>query len=84
MYHTGISTAMDPERWKRVEQLYHSAAELDPERREAFLADACEGDKELQDDVQSLFDVAPSTTELLGEPLGQLAEDSLTDCARVY
>jgi eukaryotic-like serine/threonine-protein kinase len=70
---------MDAERWRRVEQLYHSAAELDSERREAFLAQACEGDKELQDEVQSLLSQVPSTTELLGGPLGKLAMDSLTD-----
>ena len=81
MYHTGIAV-MDLERWRQVEQVYHSAAELDPDDREQFLAEACKDDKELQDSVQTLLDEEPSTTELLGEPLWKLAEDSLTDsCA---
>src|SRR6476661_3563272 len=70
---------MYPERWRQVEQVYQSAAELDPEYREAFLAQACKDDKELQDDVQSLLNEEPSTTELLGGRLWKLAENSLTD-----
>ena len=70
---------MDPERWRQVEQMYHSAAELDHDDREVFLAQACKDDKELQDSVQSLLNEESSTTELLGGSLWKLAEDSLTD-----
>src|SRR4051812_11899252 len=73
---------MDAERWRQIEQLYHSAAELDPGQRGEFLAQACLGDEELQDDVQSLLDRMPSTTELLGDPLWTLAENSPTDPGR--
>ncbi len=69
---------MDSERWRQVEQLYHSAEELRPERREAFLALACEGDKELQADIWSLLNQTPST-ELLGGNVWKQAEDLLTD-----
>ncbi len=67
---------MDPERWRQVEQVYHSAADLGPEYREAFLAQACKDDKQLQDDVQSLLNEESSTTELLGGPLSWLGEIS--------
>jgi hypothetical protein len=71
---------MDPERCRRVEQLYHSAAELDSEHWDTFLAEACRGDQELQKDVHSLLTQGPLTAELLGGSLSSLAGESLGDC----
>lgn len=71
--------AMDPERWRRVEQLYHLAAALDPEGRQAFIVEACEGDTRLQEEVESLLAQTLGTTELMGDVLWSLAKDSLTD-----
>jgi serine/threonine protein kinase/Flp pilus assembly protein TadD len=79
MYHTGNPMAMDPERWKRVEQLYHSAAARDPEGRQAFIVEACEGDTSLQEEVESLLAQTLCTTELMGDVIGSLAKVSLTD-----
>src|SRR5215472_5775052 len=45
---------MSPERWSEVEKLYHSAMELEPHERAAFLA-LC-SDEELRMEVQSLLD----------------------------
>ena len=46
---------MTPERWRQVEQLYHSARERQPDQRSAFLAGACQGDEELRREVESLL-----------------------------
>ena len=46
---------MSPERWQRVEQLYHSALERSAEERAAYLAAECAGDGELQREVESLI-----------------------------
>ena len=46
---------MAPERWQRIEQLYHAALEQTPERRSAFLQEASGGDEELQREVESLL-----------------------------
>src|SRR5262245_32619008 len=48
-----MNPAMDPERWRRIEQLYHAA--LEHEAREAFLAEACAGEDELRHEVESLL-----------------------------
>ena len=50
----------DPERWTRVEQLYHEALEHPPPVREAFLDDVCAGDADLRAEIESLlrFDTA--------------------------
>ena len=37
---------MDPERWRQIEQLYHSALSREPGERAAFLAEACRADRE--------------------------------------
>ena len=45
---------MTPERWKRIEELYHEARARPPAERAAFLADACSDDQAMRRDVESL------------------------------
>jgi len=47
--------AMMPDRWERSKKLFADALRLKPEDRPAFLERACEGDRELQADVESLL-----------------------------
>ena len=44
-----------PDRWATVERLFHAALARPIAAREAFLAEACAGDEELQREVQSLL-----------------------------
>ena len=44
-----------PERLKKVQELFHAAVSLEPAARVAFLVEACESDRELLDEVQSLI-----------------------------
>ncbi len=46
---------MKPERWQRIEQLYHAALEHDANERTAFLDAACVGDEALRGEVESLL-----------------------------
>ncbi|MGE0593886.1 MAG: protein kinase [Vicinamibacterales bacterium] len=46
---------MTPERWRRVEELYHSSLSLPGPARAAHLAQACEGDAALRAEVESLL-----------------------------
>jgi eukaryotic-like serine/threonine-protein kinase len=46
---------MTPERWRRLEDLYHAALAQAIERRAAFLVEACAGDNELQHEVESML-----------------------------
>jgi Tol biopolymer transport system component len=43
------------ERWQQVTEIFLAAVATDPERREAFLADACGGDAALLAEVESLL-----------------------------
>ena len=46
---------MDPERWKRVDELLHSALAVPSDRRDEFLRQECAGDAELEQEVRSLL-----------------------------
>src|SRR6202521_5804642 len=59
---------MTPERWRRVEALYHAALARDARDRARFLGDACAGDDALQRDVESLLAQPASAEAFLGEP----------------
>jgi eukaryotic-like serine/threonine-protein kinase len=46
---------MTPERWQKVNELFHSALKHGPAQRAAFLDHACKGDHELRKEVESLI-----------------------------
>ena len=46
---------MSPERWLRIEQVFHDAREQAPGAQAAFVAEACQGDEELQREVETLL-----------------------------
>ena len=47
--------------WDRVKEIVGAALELDPDARAAFLAQACQGDPELEREARSLLDADTST-----------------------
>src|SRR4051812_41971274 len=75
---------MDPERWRRVEELYHSALERDPGERHSFLFAACGADEDLLHEVETLLQVDADGDFVLDKPVwngpentsGQTEEDS--------
>jgi serine/threonine protein kinase len=46
---------MTPDRWARIDRLYHEALERGTADRPAFLTDACAGDDALRSEVESLL-----------------------------
>ncbi|MFN0109008.1 MAG: protein kinase domain-containing protein [Blastocatellia bacterium] len=46
---------MTPERWQQIEKLCYEALELDSERRDAFVHQACADDEELRREVESML-----------------------------
>ena len=59
---------MDPNRWRKIEQLFYSALERESPARPAFLAEACNGDEELRQEVDSLLARNGSGEQLLDHP----------------
>ena len=45
---------MKAERWQRINELFQSATERPPEERSEFVHEACEGDRGLYREVESL------------------------------
>jgi predicted ATPase len=46
---------MDAERWKRVDELLHSALAVPSDRRDEFLRQECAGDAQLEQEIKSLL-----------------------------
>jgi len=59
---------MEPERWHRVESLYHSALKIAAEDRAVFLKDKCKDDQELRNEVESLLSYEDSAANFIESP----------------
>src|SRR6516165_8093181 len=70
---------MTPERWRRINELFHSAAECLPEERAAFLREACHGDEELRREVESLIGCDEHAEKFIESPAFELAPELLTN-----
>ena len=70
---------MTPERWKRVEELYHAAHTRPPGERAAFLAGACGDDEALRLNVESLLNESVSDDGFLGGTARVMAARSAMD-----
>jgi serine/threonine-protein kinase len=62
---------MTSSRWKRIQDLFHSALQLEPDDRPAFLDQVCADDQELRGEVESLLDAhgRPGPIDHLAEGL---------------
>src|ERR1041385_7483527 len=58
---------MDAERWKLVETLYYRIASQPVEQRQQAFDDACSGDPELRDELESLFDAREDAGNFLSD-----------------
>jgi serine/threonine-protein kinase len=68
---------MTPERYKEVGQLYRAALEVEPERRAAFLTEACSGDESLRQEVESLLGYWVKDVGLLDQNALEIAAQGL-------
>lgn len=59
---------MTPERWARLKDLFNSALECDPEKREVFLQQACGQDESLRAELDSLLSAYQRTGAFPGHP----------------
>src|SRR5262249_32953919 len=61
-------------RWRRIEDLFYRASEMDPAQRAAFLERECGADADLRAEVESLLLSASKSIEMLVEPVRQAAQ----------
>src|SRR2546422_11302965 len=66
---------MEPERWRKVERLFHAALEREENQRAAYVAGACQGDEALRREVESLL--ACQTENFMETPAVEVAAKAL-------
>ncbi len=59
---------MNDARWRRLSEIFDQALERPPDQRAAFLAEACEGDEELRQELEALLASYEKTSGLLDRP----------------
>ena len=68
---------MTPERWRQIEQIYHSALEREESQRASFLKEACAGDEELRREVESLLAQRTEAENFIEAPALQVAAEGM-------
>src|SRR5829696_8175876 len=68
---------MDNDRWNHVDQLLQSALDIPAVERDAYLGNACGGDRRLEDEVRSLLAAHDRADRFLGAPAIDLAAREL-------
>jgi len=69
---------METDRWRRIEELYHSALARTKEDRRQFLADACKDDASLRKEVESLLGADSGAADFMEAPAVEVAAKLLT------
>ena len=77
----GRGTAVTPERWRQITEIFHAALARDARERTAFLADACAGDEGMRSEIESMLAQPGSSDGFLGG-LAVAARRRLTGWAR--
>ena len=68
---------MKPERWQKIEELYHSVLERESSQRAAFLKEACAGDEGLFREVRSLLEHEEKVETFMETPAVEVAGKAL-------
>src|SRR5215831_8207804 len=67
-------SSMDAQRWDRVEELFHQAADLPRTDQQAFLDSACGGDESIRAEVAAMLEEDSRSASLLDRDLGHVAD----------
>src|SRR5262245_46758907 len=60
---------MTTERWRQFEDMFHSALDLEPADRAAFLDVACAGDRMLREQVEGLIESFDEAGDFIEKPI---------------
>ena len=74
---------MSADRWQRVQELFHGAADLAPEAQRAMLAEACGDDVALRREVESLLSGDAGGDTIVDRDVANVARAILPDAAGV-
>jgi serine/threonine protein kinase/tetratricopeptide (TPR) repeat protein len=68
-----VQLEMKSKEAQQIEELFHAAMDLRPDERSAYLAEACSGNPELQEEVASLIAAADDGNGFIDQPAFHLA-----------
>jgi len=68
---------MEPERWQRIEELYHAASQLPEHKRGGFLNHACAGDDLLRSEVLALLAQNEKAQSFMESPAAEIAAQTI-------
>src|SRR5690242_17175744 len=69
---------MTPERWHRIEQIYHAAMERGATDRASFLEQECAGDETLRRQIVSLIAAGEQESDFLNAPALEISSEQVT------
>jgi eukaryotic-like serine/threonine-protein kinase len=69
---------MQPEQWRKIEQLFHAALKIEESQRRTFLREACNGDEDLRRRLESLLAHHHDKESILDLPALELAVKSIS------
>src|SRR2546428_990927 len=76
---SSVSIRMKPERWQRIEKLYHAALERPAPSRADFLRSACGDDEDLYREVESLLALQSKAESFIEQPALEVAAKSVAE-----
>jgi serine/threonine protein kinase/tetratricopeptide (TPR) repeat protein len=74
---------MQPERWRRIEELFHSTLKVEERRRVAFLEESCAGDQDLRIRVEALLANHKEADSFLESPALELVAQKFASTENV-
>ena len=72
---------MDPSRWRRVQELFHGAVEIDEAARRTWLESRCADDPTLVANVLAMLEEDARGASLLDRSVGDVAQHVVDDAA---
>jgi hypothetical protein len=69
---------MQEERWRQIDEIFHSALKIEESRRAAFLRSTCSGDDRLQLELERLLALESKAERFLESPAVEIAAQQLS------
>ena len=70
---------MKPDRWQKVDEIFHAALQYKPDERKAFIEEACQGDEELRREIDSLLAEERGADQFIEQPAMEVVAKDLAD-----
>src|SRR5215467_2309347 len=70
---------MTPERWEKIERIFHAALERGPLERAAIVDESCMNDETLRSEIQRLLDAHDQSSSFIEAPAADVAASLIAE-----